>query len=41
MDFHVTIEDNKYMEKFFKSYPQYEEEVKENIKINIGRYGYI
>ena len=31
MDFHVTIEDNKYMEKFFKSYPQYEEEVKENI----------
>lgn len=31
MDFKVTIEDNKYMEKFFKNFPQYEEEVKQNI----------
>ena len=31
MDFHVSIEQNKYMDKFFKSYPQCEQEVKENI----------
>ncbi len=31
MDFHVSIENNKYMEKFFKTYSQYEEEIKENI----------
>ena len=31
MELRITIEDNKYMEKFFKSFPQYEEEVKENI----------
>lgn len=31
MDFHVNIEQNKYMDKFFKNYPQYEQEVKDNI----------
>ena len=31
MDLHITIEDNKYMEKFFKNFPQYEDEVKDNI----------
>ncbi|MGL5787089.1 MAG: hypothetical protein ACRCX4_09755 [Bacteroidales bacterium] len=31
MDLNVSIEDNRYMEKFFRKFPQYEEEVKENI----------
>lgn len=31
MDFNVIIEDNRYMEKFFRKFPQYEEEVKGNI----------
>ncbi len=31
MDLKVSIEENKYMEKFFKNFPQYEEQVKENI----------
>ena len=30
-EFNVSIESNKYMDKFFKDYPQYEEEVKDNI----------
>ena len=31
MVFKVSIEENKYMEKFFKTFPQYEEDVKDNI----------
>lgn len=31
MDLNITIEDNRYMEKFFRKFPQYEEAVKENM----------
>ena len=31
MDFNVRIEDNRYMEKFFKTFSSYEEEIKDNI----------
>lgn len=31
MEFHVSIENNKYMDKFFRDFPQYEEAIKDNI----------
>ena len=31
MKFDVSIEDNKYMEKFFKTYAQYEDAIRDNI----------
>ena len=30
MDLHISVEDNRYMEKFFRKFPQYEQEVKDN-----------
>ena len=32
MDFHVNIDHNKYMDKYFKNYPKYEKEVRDNIQ---------
>lgn len=31
MKFDVSIEDNRYMEKFFKTYAQYEDAIRDNI----------
>lgn len=31
MDLNITIENNRYIEKFFRNFSQYEEAVKENI----------
>ena len=31
MALHVTIEDNRYMERFFRDFSQYADEIKENI----------
>lgn len=31
MSFNITIDENKYMEKFFKNFKEYEEEIKDNI----------
>ncbi len=31
MEFKITIEENRYIEKFFKQFAQYEEEIRDNI----------